>query len=86
MPHWVINVMFSGEILLKSAVNREKEKAFKFQVTAFDGYYYTHPAATVDVTITDINDNPPVFDSTYTFTIAGIINCRQFYVGVMLLC
>lgn len=64
-----------GEVLLTSPLDREMDATFKFQVTAFDGYYYSFPAATVDVIVIDVNDNEPLFDNTYRFTISG--ECRR---------
>ena len=60
-----------GEVLLKSALDRETDATFRFQVIAYDGYYYSVPAATIDVIVLDVNDNEPKFVDTYKFTVSG---------------
>ena len=58
-------------MLLKRTLDRESESFFKFQVSAFDGYYYSVPAATVEVLVIDVNDNTPTFYESYQFTVSG---------------
>ena len=65
-----------GEVLLKSALDRETDATFRFQVIAYDGYYYSVPAATIDVIVLDVNDNEPKFVDTYKFTVSGEYACQ----------
>ena len=50
--------------------------SFRFQVIAYDGYYYSVPAATIDVIVLDVNDNEPKFVDTYKFTVSGEYACQ----------
>ena len=53
----------SGTIISQSIVDREIIDSFEFNVTALDtGIPVLSGSALVRVTITDINDNPPLFD------------------------
>ena len=63
-------------MLLKSALDRETDSTFRFQVIAYDGYYYSVPAATIDVIVLDVNDNEPKFVDTYKFTVSGEYACQ----------
>ena len=63
-------------MLLKSALDRETDATFRFQVIAYDGYYYSVPAATIDVIVLDVNDNEPKFVDTYKFTVSGEYACQ----------
>lgn len=59
-------------MVLRAPLDRETDAVYRFQVTAFDGYYYSLPAATVDIIVVDVNDNAPVFDGSHSFTISGM--------------
>ena len=62
----------SGEITSLLTFNREVEDTFELTVAAFD--QSVNPLSTfvaVTITITDVNDNPPVFTfSTYQVTVS----------------
>ena len=77
-PHCLLTdiVYHRGEVLLKSALDRETDATFRFQVIAYDGYYYSVPAATIDVIVLDVNDNEPKFVDTYKFTVSGEYACQ----------
>lgn len=64
-------------MLLKTALDRETDATFRFQVIAFDGYYYSVPAATIDVIVVDVNDNEPLFEDTYQFSVSGQWSCGR---------
>ena len=61
------SVNASGTIVSLSIIDRENVSSFEFNVTALDaGVPVLSGNAVVRITITDINDNPPVFDEDFT--------------------
>ena len=61
------SVNASGTIISQSIIDRENVSSFVFNVTASDaGVPMLSGNAVVRITITDINDNPPVFDEDFT--------------------
>lgn len=52
----------SGDIILIAELDREDRDSFELLVQASDGTKSTN--ATVSITVTDINDNTPMFDPT----------------------
>ena len=60
------SVNASGTIISQSIIDRENVSSFEFNVTALDaGFPMLSGNAIVRITITDINDNPPVFDEDF---------------------
>ncbi|KAH9519408.1 hypothetical protein Btru_075465 [Bulinus truncatus] len=63
-PEFIIDPE-TGEILVTKYLDREKTPHYKLTVFAHDASYVAN--ATVEVSVTDVNDNPPVFtSSTYS--------------------
>ncbi|KAH9509759.1 hypothetical protein Btru_044434 [Bulinus truncatus] len=63
-PEFIIDPE-TGEIIVTKYLDREKTPHYKLTVFAHDASYVAN--ATVEVSVTDINDNPPVFtSSTYS--------------------
>ncbi|KAL4226469.1 hypothetical protein ACF0H5_014452 [Mactra antiquata] len=61
----------SGEILLSSTLDRETTSSYSLQVVATDGTNAV--TATVSITVTDVNDNDPVFSqSSYSQSVSEI--------------
>ena len=61
------SVNASGTIISRSIIDRENVSSFEFNVTALDaGIPMLSGNSVVRITITDINDNPPVFDEDFT--------------------
>ena len=55
----------SGEISVVSSLDREVQAHYTFNVTAFDGGFpRLSSTAQVTIVISDVNDNPPVFQQT----------------------
>ena len=53
---------FSGEIILLTALDRERDANYELFVQATDGLNFV--TATVSITVRDVNDNTPVFNPT----------------------
>ena len=51
----------TGEIILQSALDRETKASHEIIIQASDSFFVA--MATVNVTVTDVNDNAPVFQS-----------------------
>lgn len=67
VPGFIINPT-TGEIFTTQVFDREVQSFYTFEVVVFDGVAMDF--ATVNVTITDVNDADPIFDlSEYSATV-----------------
>ena len=66
--HLLQKCIFSGEISILSQLNRENKARHTLVIEASDGVQTS--STRVIITVTDVNDSPPVFDkSLYTFDV-----------------
>uniref|UniRef100_A0A8C8FSQ8 Protocadherin-15 n=1 Tax=Oncorhynchus tshawytscha TaxID=74940 RepID=A0A8C8FSQ8_ONCTS len=62
-PHHVFELsQMSGLLVLRKPLDRETEDRYTLVVTASDGRPEGTSTATVNIVVTDVNDNDPVFD------------------------
>lgn len=74
-----------GVILTKARLDRETASQLSFQVVAIDnGVPVRSSSVSVNVAISDLNDNPPKFDQpSYEVTITDLVQRGQFVTKVM---
>ena len=61
----------SGEVVVSGALDRETQSSYSFGVVAFDRFGASlSSTATIVITVSDVNDNSPVFSSdTFSFSV-----------------
>uniref|UniRef100_A0A3Q3X0X9 Protocadherin-15 n=1 Tax=Mola mola TaxID=94237 RepID=A0A3Q3X0X9_MOLML len=71
----------SGYLVLGKPLDRESLDYYTLLVTASDGHPDGTSAATVNIVVTDVNDNDPLFDSSLPVNLTVIEEQDHAYVG-----
>ncbi|KAM3838367.1 protocadherin-15-like [Diretmus argenteus] len=78
--HFILQQM-TGHLVLDKAVDREYLDHYTLVVTASDGHPDGTSTATVNIVVTDVNDNDPLFDSSLPVNLTVIEEQVHAYVG-----
>ncbi|KAK1881478.1 Protocadherin-15 [Dissostichus eleginoides] len=71
----------SGYLVLNKSLDRESLDYYTLVVTASDGHPDGTSTATVNIVVTDVNDNDPLFDSSLPVNLTVIEEKDHAYVG-----
>uniref|UniRef100_A0A7N6BH99 Protocadherin-15 n=1 Tax=Anabas testudineus TaxID=64144 RepID=A0A7N6BH99_ANATE len=71
----------SGFLVLDKPLDRESLDYYTLVVTASDGHPHGTSTATVNIVVTDVNDNDPLFDSSLPVNLTVMEEQRDTYVG-----
>ncbi|XP_044193694.1 protocadherin-15-like isoform X1 [Thunnus albacares] len=71
----------SGYLVLDKSLDRESLDYYTLMVTASDGHPDGTSTATVNIVVTDVNDNDPLFDSTLPVNLTVTEEQDHAYVG-----
>uniref|UniRef100_H2TD07 Protocadherin-15 n=1 Tax=Takifugu rubripes TaxID=31033 RepID=H2TD07_TAKRU len=75
------SVFSSGHLLLSSPLDRESLDHYTLEVTASDGHQEGTSTATVNIVVTDVNDNDPQFDPSLPVNLTVPEEQGHAYVG-----
>ncbi|XP_040924585.1 protocadherin-15-like isoform X2 [Betta splendens] len=71
----------SGYLFLDKPLDRETLDYYTLVVTASDGHPHGTSSATVNIVVTDVNDNDPLFDSSLPVNLTVTEEQKDAYVG-----
>uniref|UniRef100_UPI003AAE6E9B protocadherin-15-like n=1 Tax=Centroberyx gerrardi TaxID=166262 RepID=UPI003AAE6E9B len=71
----------TGHLVLDKALDRESLDHYTLVVTASDGHPHGTSTATVNIVVTDVNDNDPLFDSSLPVNLTVTEEQDHAYVG-----